>query len=450
MKKGSGVPVKRDDGWMNIYTNQGIKGKDKQLGASFGAPLTFAETTLDDVYRGDGFTRRCIDLPTKEMVKNGFKVTGDTNGDITKYLAEKNLKAMLLQALQWARIQGGNLMVLGINDGGNLEVPLNDKNIKDIEFFKNYDRHRVSWTTADLYSDVNHRLYGTPQFYTVTPLVAGLGVSNFRVHESRVIVFDGMSVSERARVENDGWGDSYIQFMWTQLSNLAGAYFSAKNVIDDFIQTLLKVENLAQLLENGQEDMIKKRLEILDMGRHTINTMIVDAKEDYEKSASSIAGMADLLDRFAEALSAVTGIPVTLLMGRSPGGLNATGASDIQFWYDSIAQDQEAELLKPLTRICYLTQLAKLGPTKGKLIEGWRVVFNSLWKPTDKETAETRKITADTDKLYIESGVLDPEEVAMSRFGGSEYSIETAIDLENRRVSITEEEEPEEEEEVES
>jgi len=430
----SGVSVNRVDGWYNIYTRQGIQGQDKQLGAGFGTPLRLSEVTLDDVYRGDGFTRRCIDLPTKEMVKNGFKVTGDTDGDINNYLAARNLKSMLLKALQWARVQGGSLMVLGINDGGTFETPVNDKKIKEIEFFKVYDKNRVSWTTADLYNEPSHRSYGNPEFYTVTPLHTGTSMPSFRIHESRVIIFDGLQVSDRARIENDGWGDSHIQHIWTQLQNLSGSYFAAKNVIDDFIQVIMKVENLAQLIEAGKDDLIKKRLEILDLGRHLINTMMIDSKEDFQKHANSVSGMADLLDRFAMALSAVTGIPITLLMGQAPAGLNATGASDIRFWYDNIAQEQEAQLLKPITRICYLAQLASDGPTKGKLIDDWKVVFNSLWKQTDKEISETRKLVADTDKIYIDAGVIDPEEVAESRFGGTEYSIETSIDIESRKM----------------
>lgn len=324
-------------------------------------------------------------------------------------------------------------MVMGINDGGTLEDELNEERIKDIEFFRAYDRYRVSWTTADLYTDPANPKYGQPRRYRVSPIAIGSSMSEFTVHESRVIIFDGLEVSDRARSENDGWGDSYIQHVWTQLSNMGGVFFAAKNVVDDFIQIIMKVENLAELIEAGQDDLIKARLELLDLGRHLINTMMIDAKEDFEKHANSVAGLGDLLDRFAMALSAVTGIPMTLLMGQSPKGLNATGDADIRFWYDSVREEQEATLLKPMNRIVTLAMKASMGPTKGRELAEWQIVFAPLWEPSEKETAETRKTVAETDKIYIDAGVLDETEVAISRFGGAEYSMETMIDAEERK-----------------
>ena len=51
---------------------------------------------------------------------------------------------------------------------------------------------------------------------------------------------------------------------------------------------------------------------------------------------------------------------------------------------------------------------------------------------TETETAAYRKTIAETDQIYISNGVLDPAEVAASRFGGDMYSPETVIDLEAR------------------
>jgi hypothetical protein len=48
---------------------------------------------------------------------------------------------------------------------------------------------------------------------------------------------------------------------------------------------------------------------------------------------------------------------------------------------------------------------------------------------SDKEQADLRKTTADTDVAYINAGVLLPEEVALSRFGSGTWSAETAVDL---------------------
>ncbi len=62
---------------------------------------------------------------------------------------------------------------------------------------------------------------------------------------------------------------------------------------------------------------------------------------------------------------------------------------------------------------------------------------------TQKETAELRKTQADTDAIYIDTGVVSEDEIAYSRFGGGEYSPETVLDLEKRNEDkLAEKDEP--------
>jgi len=414
------------DGWSNIYTGQGIEGKDKFLGTSFGRVARFTEQQLSDLYRGDGFAKRIIDFPTGEMIREWFEVNGDTDGDINKYLATIRTRQAVLMALRWARLHGGAIVVMIINDGGSLDTPLNEANVRGIEAFHIYERWRITWTTADLYQDPNDPKFGTLEYYHVSPVSEG-GISPFTVHETRILKFDGMPVSNKVRQENNGWGDSYIQSVYNELANLTGSFYAARNVLDDFVQILIKIENLQELIAAGNEALVRKRLEIIDMGRHMMNTIMLDAREDYEKHSSSIAGMSDVLQKMGEALSTVTEIPMTLLFGQSPKGFNAKDDGSLRKWYDKVAQDQEDELRPNLERLVYLSMISKEGPTSGSEIKDWSITFNPLWQPTEQEIVDMRNKQAETDKIYIDSGVLFPEEVATSRFGGDEYSIETKL-----------------------
>jgi hypothetical protein len=132
---------------------------------------------------------------------------------------------------------------------------------------------------------------------------------------------------------------------------------------------------------------------------------------------------------------------VTLLMGESPAGLNATGAADIRGFYDNVAAWRKSDIEPGLKRIlkCVLAE-ARQGLGAAESVDGsanagepeWDIKWPSLYQPTDKEKAEVRKIVADTDSVYITSGVLDPTEVTLSRFGEGGWSMETTVDLELR------------------
>lgn len=419
------------DGWANILTGLGIKNRDKALASKPVQCRPMTHDALEAIYTGDGFGRRIIDLIADEMTREWFKVQGDTENDIGGALDDLNAKKRIRSASKWARLYGGAIVVMGIKDGGDLEDPVNEKKIDEIEFLHVFDMTEAQYTTTDLYSDPNNPKFGEPEFYTVN---AARSSTQFRVHESRVLRFDGAEVPNRLIDYNQGWGWPELQHVYEHLRRLGISYGLAENIMDDFVQAVLTVKNLQDMIVAGQDDLIKKRLDILDMSRNIINTMILDEGETYEKKTSTITGLPDLLDRFAQALSAVTGIPVTLLMGQAPAGLQATGASDIRNFYDMIASRQEDDLQPQLERLVRLLMLSRNGPTKGKELDNWKIEFTPLWQMTDKEVAEIRKTHAETDTAYVNAGVLDPAEVAISRFGGDQYGTEITIDVEAREA----------------
>ena len=114
--------------------------------------------------------------------------------------------------------------------------------------------------------------------------------------------------------------------------------------------------------------------------------------------------------------------------------MNATGESDIRLWYDDIGSAQRDELLPALEKIAGLVFRAKTGPTGGVEPESWSFKFHPLWQLTEKEQAERNKAQAEADDLYIANGTTTPEEVAQSRFGGEEYSLDTKLDIATREA----------------
>jgi len=409
------------DGWKNILTGQGVSGKDRHVNGDFAADRIITEDMARNLYRNEGFSRRVVDLRSKEMVREWFNISGDTSGEVNSDLFYLDTKKVTMKALQQAFTYGGSLMLMVVNDGGTFEDELREDSIQEIEELRVYQRHRVTWMPGDLESDPEKKRYGKPKYYRIYPIVS-VPTVEIKVHWSRVLIFDGMDVDDLTRQNNEGWGDSIYQSLYRQLEDLGNVYYSGKNIIEDFIQTVISIDNLQELIVSGNDKVVKDRLNILDLSRHIMNTAIIDTNEKYEKKASSVSGLDMLMDRYALALSAVTGTPYTLLMGQAPAGLSATGASDIRFWYDNIRSEQVDRLQKNMEIITRLVMLSKSGPTGGKEIENWSIEFNPLWQPTEKERAETRKMIAETDAIYINTGVLTPGEVAVSRFGGDEYS----------------------------
>lgn len=432
----------RNDGWMNVLTGLGVCGRDKKENAFFRLTQIFNRSELDQMYRSDGVLRLIIDIFAQEMLRQGWELEGDAQGKIVGKLEELKVNEAMGNLIKWARLFGGSICIMGIADGLPLDQPVDERTLRDVQWLRVFDRYQAYSRDGTFESDLNSPNYGFPNVYTVNDNRTG---AVFFVHYSRILRMDWNVLPPRWQNFNQGWGDPLIQTIYEELRNYETAFSSSATIMQDFVNSVLYVPNLTQIMASqcGDNDVIK-RLNILNLAKGVTNTAILDGDERYEKLTTNVVGIADLIDRFMLALSAVTRIPVTLLFGRSPAGLNATGESDVRNFYDAVKQEQESKLRGALEKLIRYIMISKDGPFNGVEPEEWSLQFIPLWQNTEEQEALTRKTIAETDALYIDRGVLTPDEVAISRFGGNKYSTNTEIDLVARERMATHPEELEE------
>ncbi len=407
-------PQQRADGWANVLNGLGDANFDYRQSSKFKSKGPLPQTTLTALWRENGFAKRIVKLPPVEMTRNWFTINGDDEDRVLQQLETLGAQEKYKMALTWARLYGGSIILMGLDDSKDLWRPVNEARVKNVMFLKVFDRTDVEVRQESISTDPADPLFGEPTKYRVTPVTGG---AQFTVHASRLIRFDGEKLPGRTLQTNNWWHDSVLTSIFEQIRQIGAVYDSSEFIVNDFVQTIIKIENLMQMIAQGKEDLIKERLNLIDMSKHVANSILLDAKEEYTKHASSVAGLDKLLEKFMMMVSAVTGIPVTLLMGRSPAGQNATGESDIRMWYDSIRSEQRSSLrprLEPLIRILF--------KVTGGEPEMWSVEFNPLWEMTDKERSDIYKLNAEGDDSYIANGSVNSLQIATHRFGGSQYN----------------------------
>lgn len=431
------VKTGRADGWQNVLTGLGSTTRDKREShIPVPDPLSYADAL--SIYRATDTGARIVDVPAEEMTRQGFDVQIPEEHESAEALGaaldDLDVNSKLLDLAKKTRAFGGAIALVGAQDGtARLSEPLNENKIQSIEFLTVFDPSEVS--VLEFVGSVGARNYGDPAFYSIHPKVMSADPKSQgleRVHSSRVLLFRGPSISRLQEQSNRGFGDSVFDLVWKVIRDFDSAYSNSSVLIEDFAQAVFKIKGLAEAIAGDRSDLVKKRLEIMDLSRSVLRAIALDAEgEDFERKPTPISGLADLLDRFANRLSAATRIPVTVLMGTSPAGLSATGASDVRLFYDFIASQQQAVLKKPLERLIRLIMLSKTGPTKGTEPENWAVQFRPLWQPSEQEQATTRQTMANADQIYLTNGVLSADEVRNARFGGDRYSVETAIEADD-------------------
>lgn len=357
-------------------------------------------TELENIYSGDGLAKKIIDLPCEEMTRCGFEIEGAE--DIYADFEAINAMPLVTRALKWADLFGGALIVMIANDGGLLEEPLNEDNVREIESIRIYDRWQV--TRYKKYTDPADKRFGNTELYQISPAVGG---NPYIVHESRCIVVDGIDVPDRIREQNDGWGNSKLQHVYDQLVKANDSHYWANGLMERAQQAVHSIPGLTNILRSpGGENLIRQRVDLVDMSRSVNNAVVIDGEEAYDILSTSFAGVPDIIDRLALALCAVADIPEQLLFGRQVGGINSNGQSSLENWYAKVAAWQTQRLLPIVDRLTTLLLKAR-----GQYTDDYEIEFEPLWVPSEKEEAETEERKAKTAEIYVNMGALDPSEV---------------------------------------
>jgi phage-related protein (TIGR01555 family) len=451
----------RADGFVNLVTALGTA-RDKMSFNRFVRGNQLDVETLDAMYSEDDMAARVCDVVPEEELRQGYNIVvapdADTEGgealDDAASLSESvhdaadalDLANKVIEARVWGRVFGGGILLLGVDDGaiaedGSLATPLNEKGIVSFDHINVLDRRYAH--PLKFYSDPASAKFGLAETYLITPqasqstAAAQMAFGTIEIHETRLVVFGGTRTSIRTRQEMGGWDTSVIQRMNTTLSQFGVSWDALAHMLQDASQGVFKMKGFIDALASDETSLVMQRLNMMDMSRSVARALVLDEEgESFERQNYSWSGIKDPFEMLMLRLAAASRMPVTVLMGQSPAGLSATGESDIRWFYDTIRTSQNNEVKPALEYILRLVMLAKSGPTNGQVPESWSVTFPSLWQMSPTEQAAVEKSTAERDAIYMDRGVLTPEEVAISRFTADGWKADTLIKLEDRRALV--------------
>jgi hypothetical protein len=268
------------------------------------------------------------------------------------------------------------------------------------------------------------------------------------VHESRFLLFDGVPVTRVQRVRNNGWGDSVFTRVFEVLRDYHLSWGGVCNLLQDYAQGVYKLEGLNDLMTAGDDGAVASRAQLIDLTRSIARAIVLDAggdgkePESFERNVASLTGLPEIMQQLALRLASAARMPVSLLLGQAPAGLNATGDSDIRWYYDRIKAKQKEILQPALHKFMQIVFAAKDGPTNGQEPENWSIHFPALWQLDSLQEAQRRNFIAQSDNIYVQMGAVTPSEVGISRFSDDEYNGDSlTLDMDTREAMNQPEEE---------
>ena len=441
-RKNGAVRPHREDGYVNLLNKYGTT-QDNSEAYKFEREPVIPDMQLTGLYEGNGLFSKIIDTPAEEALKHGFDLnlkSDEVNAFVEDALDDLEWEEKAATAIKWARLYGGALIVMLIDDGRGLEEPVDWEHISSIDELRVYERSIVQPDSSSLYQQdyggkgVGNRVskFGQPEYYYVSSIYG-----SFKVHESRCLVFrNGVLPEQTSNATYLFWGMPEYVRIRRALRETVTAHTDSVKLLERSVQAIYSMKGLASLLTTDDgENQVLKRLQLVDTSRGLLNSIAIDSEgEQYDFKTFQFSGVKDVIDATCNMLSALTNIPQTILFGRSPAGMNATGDSDFESYYNFVEKIQRLMLKRNLRTL--LDVVFRAGIASGDVAEepDYKLEFKPLWSLSDTEQAavdqtkaQTALVKAQTAQAYVDMQALDPTEVRRRLASDEEFDVEDII-----------------------
>ena len=442
-ESGKAVRPYRADGFVNLMTKYGTS-KDLSEQYKYVPELQVPDSLLTLFYEGNGLFAKIIDAPAEEAVKHGFTLEDVSDQTLIDFyqeaLEELDFEETAMTAIKWARLYGGSIAVMLINDGRGLEEPLDWSNIRSIDDIRVYDRSVIqpdydsmfSYDPRDPFRTRGSRL-GMPERYQVFSKYG-----TFTVHDSRCLVFrNGVLPEGASNSVYQFWGQPEYVRINKAIRDAEVAHGSAPKLLDRSVQAIYKMRDLsAELATEEGEDRLLKRLQIIDMARGMMNSIAIDSDgEEYDFKTFQFSGVNDVIGASCNMLSAVSNIPQVILFGQKVGGLGNGDDTSMENWYNYIERIEKRMLKSNIRYLLSIVFQAGLATGEVDEVPKIKVSFNPLWSMSDTEKADlelkreqVKLAKAQTTQVYVGMQALDPTEVRKKLADSDEYDVEQILD----------------------
>lgn len=360
-----------------------------RFGASTSAPAVFNHQLALAAYMSSGMMKKVISIPAADRTQKwrDWQAPKEVIAQIEREEKRLGLRAKVKQAEVLRGVGGGAILII---TAGSHEQPLTPAQIAQGSIIALNVVSRWEIQGRDWVRNLADPLNGQPRMFEIQ---AETGTQ--KIHPSRVICFRGepLPAGSAAGDEEKFWGDSRLLrvFCEVQRSDETQAWFS--QLVKKAKLLRIGIPNLTDYTATTEgQQALASRVALIAEGESTLNATVFAAASGQDSPGETITdyqitwnGIPAVMDAFNQQVAAVSDIPFTRLMGRSPAGMNATGEHDNDNWNDAVSDGQENEV-RPCLEALDPFLLRSAGVAKPDDVT-WR--WAPLWTPTEKQEAET-------------------------------------------------------------
>jgi phage-related protein (TIGR01555 family) len=385
------------DSLTSLVSRMGTE-RDKASTVYYTNPL-MTDEQLIAAYRGSWLPRKIVDIPALDSCRK-WRDWQAKKPQIEALEGEEkrlNVKGKILEASKKGRLFGGAAVLIGTGDS-NPQEPLEVERIGKggLKYLTVMTRRQLSAGEIDW--SPTSEWFGRPKDYTAS----GKNGETMTIHPSRLVIFNGAMAPDEdlAQTLNQGWGESVLTSTLDAIKNADSTAGNIASLVFEAKVDIIRIPDfMASLGNEVYRSKLIERYTLANMSKGINGTLLLDKEEEYETKSASLAGLTDILMAFMQIVSGAADIPVTRLLGQSPAGMNATGASDMKNYHDRIQSMQELEMEPAMVRLDEALERSA-DVVDPDVYYQWA----PLEQMSEKERSEIFKTNADAARTIVGSG----------------------------------------------
>lgn len=352
--------------------------------------------------------RQPVETTAKEMTRKwiAFKTKGlgDKSEKIAKIeeaFEEFKVQALFRKVTELDGFYGLGQIFIKIRDQEEHAEPLliDDKTIEKgaLEGFAVIE---PMWVTPLVWNSTDPTL---PNFYKPEKWM----VLGRETDQTRLINFISREVPDIIKPAYNFGGISLSQLIEPYVQRWLKTVDGVNRLINNFSIVNLGTD-MDAVLQGGQDSDLLKRAKLFTKTRDNQGLFLTDKeREELQIFNATLSGLSELQAQAQEHMAAPTHLPLVVLTGITPAGLNASSDSEIEVFHDWINSMQEHLYTDPLKKILKLVQLHLFGNVDEEIIFD----YVPLKQLTGEALSRVKKTQAEMDATYIDAGVVSAEEV---------------------------------------
>ena len=406
------IRARANDVFSNALARLGAGTPNLMEGTQYSlARLTRDYGLLNALYREHWIVRQIVDIIPSDMLKNWITLTTEVSPALLKKVDLELRRTQLIQklkcGLQWARLYGGAVGVMIVaGQGEDMSQPLDLRKMVPGDFcgLLIFDRWNSVDPSLEIVDDIRDPEFGLPKYYTITDNDTNQMV---KVHYSRILRFTGDDLPYWEAQAEQNWGASVVESIFDELKKRDNVSWNIAQLTFMASLRVLKMSDMGQMLSATDEQTkaeLYRTIEAQNWLMSNMGLQLIDAADDLQSHQYTFGGVSDVYKQFMMDIAGAARIPATKLFGRSPEGMNATGESDLQNYYDMIAQEQEAKLRPILNKILPVLCMSVFGSVPDDL----DFEFDPVSEPSDEQRTDLAKNGTDIVVSALNAGLVSP------------------------------------------